>query len=92
MTSIEDKAHQLGATLLGDYGRPYSPVCQWETDQGLMRFQQYWNCAIQEYPTSRTPDGRDCLVILEGTLPQSTVDLFRAASGRTGADTATVPS
>lgn len=88
MVTIDDKAHQLGPTLLGNWGAAYSPLLSWETDGGPMRFQQYWNCGILQYPLAN--GDCDCLVLLEGTLPQATVDLFRAASGKTGAAT-TVP-
>src|SRR4030095_11947958 len=66
MTSINERAKQLGPELLGNYGLPYSPVCAWETDAGTVRFQQWWNVGLLEYPTSQTPGGRDCLVIREG--------------------------
>lgn len=89
MTSIEERAAHLGPDLLGNWGQPYSPPCEWQSDQGLMRFRQYWNCGILEYPAPQAgdPGYRDTLVLLEGTLPYETVDKFRAASTRSGGST-----
>lgn len=79
--TIEGRAAQLGNEKLGNEGTPYSPVCEWSTSAGPMRFQQYWHCGILEYPiepSDSNPDGRDCLVMIEGTLPEADRTRFQS--------------
>lgn len=85
--TIEERKAQLqtgpdGEPLdrLGNDGAEYSPVCEWESSAGLMRFQQFWRAGILEYPcpTEADPNGRDCVTIPEGTLAAEDLARFRA--------------
>lgn len=75
--TIEEKAAEMTADgdRLGNGGTPYSPVCEWKTSAGKMRFQQFWLGNITEYPT---PDGgRDVATAPEGTLTPAQLAQFR---------------
>lgn len=75
--TIEEKAQQMTADgdRLGNDGQPYSPVCEWETSAGLMRFQQFWLGNLIEYPTL---DGnRDVATYPEGTLTAEDLARFQ---------------
>lgn len=79
--TIEEKAQELTADgdRLGNGGVPYGPVCQWETDAGPMRFQQFWLGHIIEYPLA---DGsRDVTTIPEGTLTPAQLAQFQGHPG-----------
>lgn len=85
--TIEEKAAAMttlpdGTVIdrLGNGGVPYSPVCEWETSAGTMRFQQFWLAGLLEYPvppTEDNPDGRDVSTIPEGTLSDADRARFR---------------
>lgn len=64
---------------LGNGGAPYSPICEWQSDQGPMRFQQFWLGNLLEYPapTEADPDARDVATAPEGTLNDAQLAQFR---------------
>lgn len=82
LVTIEEKAQWMteNGDRLGNGGVPYSPVCEWETSAGTMRFQQYWLGSLLEYPvdpTEANPSGRDVTTAPEGTLSDEQLRQFR---------------